>query len=123
MQGTDSGDSARLARLDTQLRALAYSVKSMPLPIAAADPHVPDPRTRSQCAIDLARSANAEISVVGWVQKVSALILNVNIVVYNVATGARVAGGSVDIRGDTDKSWTRGLSYFLQNRILSDAGK
>jgi hypothetical protein len=26
----------------------------------------------------------------------------------------------VDIRGDTDESWRRGLSYLLRNRILDE---
>ena len=42
--------------------------------------------------------------MVGWVQKVSNLILNINIAVYDVASGRRLAGFSVDIRGDTDES-------------------
>jgi hypothetical protein len=28
-----------------------------------------------------------------------------------------VAAGSVDIRGNTDESWSRGLSYLLRNRL------
>jgi hypothetical protein len=123
MQGRAAGDSARLTRLDTQLRdALAQSGKYTPV-AAAADLAGPDLRTCGQCATDLARKINAEFSVVGWVQKVSNLILNINIAVYDVATGTRVAGGSVDIRGDTDESWTRGLSFLLRNRILGDGGK
>ena len=50
-------------------------------------------------------------------------VLAINIAVYDVATGTWVAGGSVDIRGDTDESWTRGLSFLLRNRILGDGGK
>jgi hypothetical protein len=36
----------------------------------------------------------------------------------DVSTGRRIAAGSVDIRGDTGESWSRGLSYLLRNRIL-----
>ena len=103
--------------LDTQLRdALAQSGKYTPVP------GVPAARTLwscNGCDVDLARKAGARVSVIGWVQKVSNLILNLNVVIRDVGTGQRIAAGSVDIRGDTDESWTRGLAYLLRNRILS----
>jgi hypothetical protein len=119
MQGQDAGDQARLARLDAQLReALARSGRYLPVAIPAE----PGGRTLwscNGCEVDRARAARATFAVVGWVQKVSNLILNINLVIRDVGTGERVAGGSVDIRGDTDESWTRGLAYLLRNRILT----
>ena len=69
------------------------------------------------CELDLARKVHAAISVTGWVQKVSNLILNINLVARDVATGKVISAGSVDIRGNTDESWSRGLSYLLRNRL------
>lgn len=121
MQGQDAGDTARLARLDAQLRAaLAQSGAYAPVAVDAGGANL---RSCGACAVDLARKAEAQLAMVGWVQKVSALILNINIAVYDVASGQRVGGGSVDIRGDTDESWTRGLSYLLRNRIFGSAGQ
>ncbi|HQT26410.1 MAG TPA: DUF2380 domain-containing protein, partial [Burkholderiales bacterium] len=57
------------------------------------------------------------ISVVGWVQKVSNLILNINVAARSVTTGKVIEEGSVDIRGNTDESWSRGLSYLMRNRL------
>ena len=121
MQGRAAGDAARLARLDAQLlEALGRSGEYTAVPASAGGQ---DLRICGACALKLARKAGAQLSVVGWVQKVSNLILNINIAVYDVASERRVAGGSVDIRGDTDESWTRGLSYLLRNRILAgDSG-
>jgi hypothetical protein len=31
-----------------------------------------------------------------------------------------IAGGSADIRGDTNESWTRGLAFLLQNTLVPD---
>ena len=122
MRGHDPADLARLARLNEQLRdALARSGRYTPVTVPT-DPAVPSWWTCNGCEVDLARKADAKVSVIGWVQKVSDLILNINIVMRDVATGQRVAAGSVDIRGDTDKSWTRGLSYLLRNRILNNHG-
>ncbi|MFL5281177.1 MAG: DUF3280 domain-containing protein [Rhodopila sp.] len=119
--GETDGDRARLARLDAQLRdALARSGRYAPV----AAPAMPDGSPAwmcDGCELDAARRMAADVSVIGWVQKVSNLILNINLVMRDVATGQRIAAGSVDIRGDTDESWTRGLSYLLRNRILSDA--
>jgi hypothetical protein len=70
------------------------------------------------CDLDLARQLGADLAGVGWVQKVSNLILNLNLQVRDVATGQVAAAGSVDIRSNTDESWRRGLRYLLDNRIL-----
>ena len=118
LQGPTAADQARLGRLDTQLRdALAQSGRYTPKPA----PEVPNGQPAwscDGCELDAARKMGVAVSVTGWVQKVSNLILNINLVVRDVATGQRVAAGSVDIRGDTDESWTRGLAYLLRNRIL-----
>jgi hypothetical protein len=120
LAGHDAGDLARLARLDAQLRdGLARSGRYTPLAIPT-DPGEQSWWTCDGCEVDSARRAGATFSVIGWVQKVSALILNINIVMRDVATGQRIAAGSVDIRGDTDEAWTRGLSYLLRNRILGN---
>ena len=52
------------------------------------------------------------------VQKVSDLILNINVYMADVATGKLAFVHSVDIRGDTDESWTRGLTYLVKNYLL-----
>lgn len=119
-QDPEPADLERLARLDAQLLdLLARSGQYAPVAVAA-DPAGPDLRTCNGCEIGAARSAGAQVSVIGWVQKVSTLILNINLVVRDVTTGRRIAAGSVDIRGDNDEAWRRGLAYLLRNRILTD---
>src|SRR5690349_9526161 len=118
VQRPTAEDRTRLGGLDAQLRdALAQSGRYTP----EAAPDVPDRQpvwTCDGCELEAARRMGAAVSVIGWVQKVSNLILNINLVMRDVATGQRIAAGSVDIRGDTDESWTRGLAYLLRNRIL-----
>ena len=72
------------------------------------------------CELDAARQAGAQVAAYGWVQKVSNLILNVNLVIEDVATGRRLKAGSVDIRGNTDESWRRGLAYLVNERLYRD---
>jgi len=68
----------------------------------------------SGCERPLARKLGAPLAAVGWVQKVSNLILNINLYVEDTKTGRRLQEGSVDIRGNTDISWKRGLRFLLQ---------
>jgi hypothetical protein len=117
--GENSDDLARLTRLDTQLRdTLSQSGQYAPVAVP------PGPGQRplwicNGCETDQARKVGAKVSVIGWVQKVSNLILNINVIIRDAGSGQRIAAGSVDIRGDTDESWTRGLSYLLRYRILN----
>ena len=53
-------------------------------------------------------------------QKVSNLILNVNLVIEDAATGRVLHAESVDIRGNTDESWSRGLRYLLNERMFRE---
>ena len=51
----------------------------------------------------------------GTVQKVSNLILNINLYVMD-ADGEERAH-SADIRGNTDEAWRRGLDWLIRNRL------
>jgi hypothetical protein len=87
-------------------------------PVAAEVERLAPLRDCNGCELDLARQLGADLVGLGWVQKVSNLILNINLQIREVATGKLVRAGSVDIRGNTDESWQRGLRYLLANRIL-----
>jgi hypothetical protein len=52
------------------------------------------------------------------VQKVSNLILNINVYMRDAESGRMTFARSVDIRGNTDESWQRGLDYLLRNYLL-----
>lgn len=120
VQGTEPAEQHRLGALDAELRTMLANsgcCSMVDLRTVASQAGDLDIRTCNGCDVDLARKAGAKISVTGWVQKVSNLILNINLVARDVATGQVVAAGSVDIRGNTDKSWSRGLSYLLRNRL------
>jgi hypothetical protein len=50
-----------------------------------------------------------------WVQKVSNLILNINIQIRDVQSGLIMLNKSVDIRGNTETSWLRGIRYMARS--------
>lgn len=74
------------------------------------------------CEIDIAKVVKADRVLVGWVQKVSNLILNLNIQIEDTATGAVVFITSVDMRGNTDESWRRGVSYLVRRMVEKGQG-
>jgi hypothetical protein len=74
-----------------------------------------DLRQCNGCEIDIGKALGAERIGLCWVQKVSNLILNINIEVKDVGTGDTVYARSVDIRGNTDESWLRGVRRLVDN--------
>ena len=66
------------------------------------------------CELRMAATLGADYVLVGEVQKVSNLILSMNLVMRDVESGAMIRGQSVDIRSNTDDSWLRGLNYILK---------
>lgn len=73
-----------------------------------------------RCAAAIAKELGAEQALTGTVQKVSNLILNINLYLHDAASGVPLRAWSVDIRGNSDTSWLRGVSYLVRNRLLRD---
>jgi Protein of unknown function (DUF2380) len=74
-----------------------------------------DLRACNGCELDIGKALGVDRIAVCWVQKVSNLILNINIEVHGVATGDTVYAKSVDIRGNTDEAWLRGVRRLVDN--------
>lgn len=112
----------RLDRISEQLREeLAKSGKYQMLdiaPIRDAARHA-NLQACGGCDLKLAGQLGADLEITGVVQKVSNLIINLNIYLRDVKTGAMIIAASADMRGNTDESWTRTMSYLIRNRILA----
>jgi len=123
-QPTSPEETARINRMDAALaRALTESGQYEPVdlaPIASDLAHIRDIHDCNGCEVDLAKKAGGKFAVVAWAQKVSNLILNLNIRIEDVETGQVAKAGSVDIRGNTDEAWARGLKYLLKEYIFSN---
>lgn len=74
------------------------------------------------CELDIARMAGADRILLAWVQKTSNLILNMNIEVRDANTGDVVLARSVDLRGNTDLSWQRGIDFMVRAVVENDQG-
>lgn len=120
MEETRPDELERLARMqplaEERLAAAGYEIVD-PAPVAAEAERRAPLKDCNGCELKLARELGADLAALGWVQKVSNLILNVNLQIREVATGRLVKAGSVDIRGNTDESWRRGIVYLVDRRI------
>lgn len=121
--GARADQEARLARLTADLKAqLAASGRYEILdltPVEAEYARLAPMRGCNGCDIDLAKTLGATQGMVGIVQKVSNLILDVAIYVRDVETGRVVQVAKTSIRGNTDESWQRGLRFLVDKRLLA----
>ncbi len=124
VKGLNADEQERLKLISGQLRELLgasdrYSI----IDTAPAAQQIADGGNWQDCTgcdIKIAQLLGAQLAVTGRVQKVSNLILNINIYVRSVDTGKVVQFAGADIRGNTDKSWMRGVSWLVRNRLLKN---
>ncbi len=124
--GPRADQQARLVHITDQLRdRLAKSGRVAVVDIApvAAQAKATNLRTCDGCDTDLANQLGADFAVVGWVQKVSNLILNMNIIVRDAKTARVISLKSVDMRGNTDETWARALDWLVRDDLLPVHGQ
>ena len=105
-------EQARLVKVGDQLRKeLGESGRFQMLDIAPVNvaAHQSNLQACGGCDVKLAQQLGADLEITGVVQKVSNLILNINVYLRDVQTGKLLFGGSVDMRGNTDESWSRAM--------------
>ncbi len=120
--GESAAEKARLIKLGEQLRkSIAESGRFQVVDVGPVEKeaHSSNLQSCGGCDTDLARKLGAGLSITGTVQKVSNLILNVNLYVRDVPAGKLIASMSADMRGDTDESWSRALNWLIRHRLLT----
>ncbi|MGX0876924.1 hypothetical protein ACSSV4_001606 [Roseovarius sp. MBR-154] len=126
VEGEDPAQAARLAMLEEIVRdrflAEGYDLVDI-APVQTDLDRIVNPAKCYGCDTRMATDLGADFSLVGEVQKVSNLILAMNLQLRDAATGDLVRGGVVDIRSNTDESWQRGMRYILKNRIFREEEK
>ena len=76
-------------------------------------------RNCNGCEEDIARGLGADLEVVSIIQKTSNLILSFAVTVKDLRTDKVIRTGQVDIRGNTDDNWLRGIRWVVKNRLLA----
>jgi hypothetical protein len=120
-QGPTDADVARLGPLSDLLRSQLketgrYEIVSTE-PVKAEVAKGAELRNCGGCADDLARKLGADVAITGEIQKVSNLILNINVYVKDLKAGTPERAYSVDIRGDNDASFEHGVKYLVKNNL------
>ena len=122
---TSAAERERLEQLGVEFRTALeqsgqFAVKRVPDALAA---QISAGQTLGACGgCEIDYGAQLAVDEVAWinVQKVSNLILNLNVYMADVRDGKMTFVRSVDIRGNTDETWTRSLSYLIRNYLLPD---
>lgn len=125
----EAEQAARLALISQQLRkALAEHRLYTVVDNAPAQSLITDLESRfslhdcNGCDVEIGRALNADRVLTGWVQKVSNLILNINIQIRDVQSEKIVLNKSVDIRGNNDDTWRRGIRYMIRSMVDNGQG-
>lgn len=74
------------------------------------------------CELDIAALAGADRVLIAWVQRATALILNVNIEIKDAATGTTLLRKSAEIRGNTDANWRRAVKHIVRSMMAKGQG-
>jgi len=122
MEKTTVAETARLKRISDELRAALQ--KSGQYEVArGADVQSAAVQSFGTCSDEeraAAIKAGGTLIACPWVQKVSNLILNLNVFVQDLKTGKTTKGGSVDIRGNDDDSWDHGVRFLVKEHIFPE---
>jgi len=76
-------------------------------------------RTCNGCEVEFGRQTGADFVLVGQVNKISTLIMSMDVTFRSVATGQPIYVQRFDFRGDNDNSWARTTKYVVE-RIARD---
>jgi len=74
------------------------------------------------CEVDIARKAGADLVVSGNIQKVTVMILNLNLMMRDVASGEVRAVHSAPLRDNSDDGWLRGVRKIIDERVAAEKG-
>jgi hypothetical protein len=122
MSGPRADEHDRLMRAGDQLRkGLSDSGRFQIVDIAPVNTaaHGSNLQACGGCDVQFAQQLGADLFIIGLVQKVSNLILNINVYLRDAHSGQIVAAASTDMRGNTDESWSRAVNYLLRERLLA----
>jgi hypothetical protein len=125
LEPTTADEERRLRMLDDLLHQKLEAsgrFKIVPIPpeLQKQIAEGPEIRNCNGCERDYAKHAGAEWAAWGTVQKVSNLILNINLYMEDAGAGKMEFAKSVDIRGNTDESWRHGLNYMIRHNLLNE---
>jgi hypothetical protein len=118
--GPRADETKRLELATAELRKLAREAgyEVLDLNGIASDIERAGPLYKcNECDIDLARRVGAEVAITVAVRKFSNLLLSLHIYEKQVSSGALTKMYRIDIRGNTDESWRRGVQWLVERGL------
>ncbi|MCM8854819.1 MAG: DUF3280 domain-containing protein [Candidatus Thiodiazotropha sp.] len=67
------------------------------------------------CEFDLARQAGGDKVMIGWIYKMSLLILTLHIEIKDVSGEQTIIRKAYDFRGDNEYAWSRAAKYMVRD--------
>jgi hypothetical protein len=124
-QPTTPEETQRIRMLDDMFQQKLdasgrFKIVSIPSNVRDKIDAAPEISNCNGCERDFAVEAGADWAAWGTVQKVSNLILNINVYMEDARANKMEFVKSVDIRGNTDESWQRGLDYMLRHYLFQE---
>ena len=125
LEPTKPEEEARLRMLDGLLKEKLdasgrFMLVRIPADLQQEIARGPEISDCNGCERGYALKAGADWAAWGTVQKVSNLILNINLYMEDAQSGKLQFVKSVDIRGNTDESWRHGLDYMLRHYLFDE---
>lgn len=71
--------------------------------------------TCNRCEYDLAKQVAGDKVMIGWIYKMSMLILTMHIEIKDVASEKTLISKAYDFRGDNEKAWLRAAKYMVRD--------
>lgn len=121
VNGARPDETARLGVVEDAVRErfAEEGFALLPLdPIAEELANTVNPANCYGCELRMAAKLDADYVLTGVVQKVSNLIISMNLVMRDVKTEEVVRARSVDVRSNTDASWLRGMRYIMKTAFF-----
>jgi hypothetical protein len=119
INGVNKEEQARLELLTAQLRQwidAGSGWKSCDMAPVAAEAEASN-LSFCGCVQRLSQAVGGRFAVVASVHKVSNLILNIRVDVFDVSSNRLIIQQNADIRSNTDSSWKRGLDWLIKHRL------
>ncbi len=70
------------------------------------------------CEMDFAQKLGADIVFLGVIEKASATLLNMTVIMVDVAKGKKIKEFSAVVHGNTDDAWLGVTRWIVRNRVL-----
>ncbi len=123
---TTEDETKRLAMIENTLKAKLqesgkYAFVEVPQDVRSKIETGQDIAQCGGCGTEYGKQLGAKHIAWGTVQKVSNLILNINVYMANVDDQKVTFMKSVDIRGNTDETWDQGINYMTRYILKAPA--